>query len=420
MDARMTLTQEQIQKLSAMQIQSLQILSMSSEDLRSLLQKESEENPFLDYHPSASRGGAAEFLHFVVAPEADLVQKFIIEQLNPHNFTKPQWALLTYLARFVDSKGYLSIDKAALERLSLPNGMYEDTLAVLQGLNPPGICATSLAECLKIQLNRMGKLCPLAEAIIDRYLIELSKNQTAAISKALGVSKQQLAPVLRLIKSLDPAPLKGQFESPSAYVVPDIIIQLTDTGYEILLNDAWTASYSISDYYVSMMRQTNDPDIKSYFQQKYSRCTLLMHNIERRRQTLRALTDAIWKWQYGYILQHRSLRPMRLKDISQMTGLHVSTISRAIKDKYVQTPWQTLPFKDLFQSPLQKNGCTLSKDAIKRALKEWIDTENKQAPYSDAQLVLLLSQQFNTAISRRVVQKYRNMLHIPNSYERKA
>ena len=151
----MTLTQEQIQKLSAMQIQSLQILSMSSEDLRSLLQKESEENPFLDYHPSASRGGAAEFLHFVVAPEADLVQKFIIEQLNPHNFTKPQWALLTYLARFVDSKGYLSIDKAALERLSLPNGMYEDMLAVLQGLNPPGICATSRADCQKTQLNTL-------------------------------------------------------------------------------------------------------------------------------------------------------------------------------------------------------------------------------------------------------------------------
>lgn len=420
MDPRITLTQEQIQKLSAMQIQSLQILSMSSEDLHSLLQKESEENPFLDYHPSSSRGGAAEFLQYIAAPEEDMVQNFIIEQLNPHDFTKPQWALLTYLAQFVDSKGYLSIDKTAINRLSLPEGMYEDMLSVLQNLNPPGICATSLSECLKLQLRRMGKCLPLAETIIDCYLVELSKNQTGAISKALGVSKQQLTPIFRLIKSLDPAPLKGQFESTSAYVVPDIIIQLTDTGYEILLNDAWTSAYSISDYYISMMRQTSDPDIKSYFQQKYSRCTLLMHNIERRRQTLRTLTDAIWKWQYGYILQHRSLRPMRLKDIAQLTGLHISTISRAIKDKYIQTPWQTMPFKTLFQSPLRKNGRDVSKDAVKRALKHLIDTENKRTPYSDAQLVQLLSEQFGTSISRRVVQKYRHLLHIPNSYERKV
>ena len=112
----MTLTQEQIQKLSAMQIQSLQILSMSSEDLRSLLQKESEENPFLDYHPSASRGGAAEFLQFVAAPDKDRIKNFLIEQLNPSQFTKPQWALLNYLAQCVDDQGYLTVTEQDVSR----------------------------------------------------------------------------------------------------------------------------------------------------------------------------------------------------------------------------------------------------------------------------------------------------------------
>ena len=124
-----------------MQIQSLQILSMSSEDLRSLLQKESEENPFLDYHPSSSRGGAAEFLQFVAAPDKDRIKNFLIEQLNPSQFTKPQWALLNYLAQCVDDQGYLTVTEQDVSRFPLPDGLFSQAVAILQGLHPPGIGA---------------------------------------------------------------------------------------------------------------------------------------------------------------------------------------------------------------------------------------------------------------------------------------
>ncbi len=419
MNTELTFTQEQVQKLSAAQFQSLQILAMSSEDLRSLLQKESEENPFLDYHPVSSRGGAAEFLRFVAAPENDRIKHFILDQLNPAQFDKSRWALLTYLAQCVDTHGYLQIDERTIRRLPFPKRVCTEMIGVLQSLNPPGICALSPADCLKIQLRRRHALSPLTETIIDNYLDDVGKNRISAIAAALGLSKAQIQLAIRIIKSLDPFPLKGFFDPKAAYAVPDIIIRRNETSYEIILNDSWTNSYSMSSYYMAMMRQTNDADIKTYFQQKYARCSLLLHHVERRRQTLASLAQAVCLWQYGYIRRHQSLRPMTLKDIAQASGFHISTVSRAVKDKYIQTPWETLPFKALFQGPLRQKGRPVSKDAVKRSLTELIAAEDKENPYSDAQLTALLSEHFGTSISRRVIQKYRNLLHIPNSYKRR-
>ncbi len=421
MDAHISLSQEQLQKLSANQIQSLQILSMSAEDLRDMLQKESEENPFMDYHPVSSQNGASEFLNFVAAPEKDCIKNFILEQLNPSQYSRPVWALLTYLAQCVDDNGYLTITEEELTcKFSLPLGLFTNCLQILQQLNPAGICAASLQECLMLQLARQNKLTPLAKKIISCHLDDVGNGRINTICTALHVSQAKLMPVVRLIKRLEPAPLKGMFHTAASYVVPDVIIRFTETGsYEIHLNDSWITSYSLSDYYTQMMHSATDPDIKSYFKEKYSRCYMILHNIERRRKTLTLLTDAIWNWQYAYTQAHHALRPMTLKDISQQTGLHISTISRTIKDKYVQTPWRTVSFKSLFQSPLHKDGQNLSKDAVKAALKYVISQENRRKPYSDSQLTVLLAQQFGVPISRRVIQKYRRLLHIANSYERR-
>lgn len=421
MDAHISLSQEQLQKLSANQIQSLQILSMSAEDLRDMLQKESEENPFMDYHPVSSQDGASEFLNFVAAPEKDRIKNFILEQLNPSQYSRPVWALLTYLAQCVDDNGYLTVTEEELScKFPLPPGLFADCLQILQQLNPAGICAASLQECLLLQLARKNKLTPLAKKIVCHHLDDVGNGRLNAICNALHIPKSKVLPVVRLIKRLEPTPLKGLFDTVDSYVVPDVIIRFTETGdYEIHLNDSWITSYSLSDYYTHMMHSATDPDIKSYFKEKYTRCYMMLHNIERRRKTLTVLTNAIWNWQYSYVQAHHALRPMTLKDISQKTGLHISTISRSIKDKYVQTPWRTISFKSLFQSPLHHGDKNLSKDAVKTSLKRLIRQENRRKPYSDSQLTVLLTQQFGIPISRRVIQKYRRMLHIANSYERR-
>lgn len=420
MKQQVTLTQEQVQKLSVGQLQSLQILSMSTEDLQDMLQKESEENPFMEYRPSSSNDGTAEFLHFIAAPEQDKIKKFILEQLNPSQFSKPAWALMSYLAQAVDERGYLTVsEKELCQRIPLPDGLFSACLATLQSLEPAGICAMSVSDCLKLQLRRLHRCSPLAEAIIDQHLDDIAAGRLQTICQMQNISKKTLSPILRLIRSLDPSPLKGLFSHDDDYVVPDVIIRLTDDGYETILNDSWTASYSISDYYIQMMRQTTDPDVKTYFRQKYERCYLLLHNIERRRQTLCKLSDAIWKWQYAYTRQYHSLRPMTLHDIAQETGLHISTISRAIRGKYIQTPWRTYAFKTLFQAPLGSKNRPLSKEQVKLSLKKFIDSEDQYHPYSDSQLAALLSRQYRQSISRRVIQKYRSLLRIPSSYIRR-
>ncbi|MCH4166137.1 MAG: RNA polymerase factor sigma-54 [Megasphaera sp.] len=421
MNMKPELTQDQQQHMSAAQIQSLHILAMPADALQELLQKESEENPFMEYQPSSSAGGAEEYLNFVAAPEKDTVKNFILEQLNPQQFSKPHWALLSYLAACVDDSGFLTITEQDLTaKFPLPPGLFASCLQTLQGLHPVGICAYDIRECLKLQLQHNHKLSPLLTTLIDDHLSDIAANNLNSLCHLLHSSKAEIMTAINMIKKLNPSPLKGLFEKTDTYVVPDVIIRLTPEGHETILNDSWVASYSLSDYYINMMQTATDPDVKSYFQQKYNRAYMLIHNIEQRRKTLITLTNAIWNWQYTYIQQHHVTRPMTLKNIADLTGLHISTISRSTKDKYVQTPWSTVSFKSLFQSPLlQKGKEGLCKNSIKKALRTLIDTERPDAPYSDLQLVELLQSRHAMTVSRRAIQKYRNALCIPNSYERK-
>lgn len=421
METNLTLTQKELQKLSTNQIQSLNILALSTESLYNLLQKESEENPFMEYSPNqrSSSNNDTSFLDFVAAPEEQSVKQFILEQVNPTNFTTPQWALFSYLADYVDNRGYLTITEDELtQKLPLPAGLFEFCLQRLQNLDPAGIGALSLKDCLKLQLKRTHKLTPLLEDLIDHHLAAIGKQKISPIYQSVKGSKAEIDAAIAVIKKLNPAPLSPFFETETSYIIPDVIIQFTNNGHEVILNDSWSESYSMSDYYVRMMQTTTDESVKEYFQTKYTRCRLLFYNIERRRKTLHALTDAIWSCQHDYLQNQGPLQPMTLADIAKKVGLHPSTISRSIRDKYLQTPHKTISFKQLFQRPFPKTKTTISKDAVKQALAHLIENEDVHHPYSDDQLTDLLTSQFGHTFSRRLIQKYRGMMHISNSYTR--
>lgn len=424
MNTGLMLTQEQLQKISINQIQSLNILSLSAESLRNLLQKESEENPFMEYTPNSttpiSSDNTASFLNFIAAPEQPNIKQFILEQVNPNHFTKPQWALFTYLASHVDSRGYLPLTEKELQKkVPLPTGLFSQCLQILQQLEPAGLGAYSLKDCLKLQLQRKHNLTPLLEVLIENHLDEIANQKLTAIYQSIQYSKTQILTAVKIIKNLNPAPLEQYFENNSTYIIPDVIINLTAKGYEINLNDSWIASYSMSDYYIQMMQSTTDKATKDYFKNKYVRCRLLFYNIERRRQTLCALTDAIWQHQQAYFQKKGPLEPMTLADIAKKVGVHPSTISRSIKNKYLQTPHMIISFKKLFQRPFPKKGQTVSKEDLKQKLCQLINAENRHQPYSDAELTNLLSQYCGRVLSRRLIQKYRTLLHIANSYERR-
>lgn len=425
MNNSLMLTQEQLQKLSVNQIQSLQILSLSAKSLHELLKKETEENPFVEYSPtsanSPSTNDPESFLNFIAAPEQKSVKQFILEQLNYSSFTKSEWALLSYLAEYVDTRGYLTIsEKELTEKIPLPPNLFNSCLKHLQGLDPAGIGATNLKECLKLQLQRVNKLSILLSTLIDNHLTDIRTKNLSHICSVLKEPKSKIIAAINIIKHLNPAPLQNFFDHEISYIVPDVIINLTNEGYKIILNDTWISSYSMSDYYIRMMKSTTDESVKKYFEKKYTRCRLLFYNIERRRQTLYTLTEAIWSCQKSYLQKQGPLKPMTLSDIALKVGVHPSTISRSIKNKYLQTPYMTVSFKNLFQRPFPKTGKNISKDAVKQALIQLIQTEPPTTPYSDAELTQLLSVQFKRTFSRRLIQKYRISLHIDNSYTRKS
>lgn len=424
MNTGLNLTQEQLQKISINQIQSLNILSLSAESLRDLLQKESEENPFMEYTPNSTSyvtsDETSSFLNFIAAPEQPNIKQFILEQVNPNHFTKPQWALFSYLASHVDSQGYLTVTEDELQKkFPLPAGLFSQCIKILQNLEPAGLGSASLKECLTLQLQRKQKLTPLLVELLENHLDNIANQKLSLIYQTMKYSKTQIIKAIKLIKSLNPSPLEPYIEKASTYIVPDVIINTTDNGYEINLNDSWIASYSISDYYIRMMQSTTDEATRDYFKKKYVRCRLLFYNIERRRQTLYTLTDAIWHHQQSYFQKKGPLEPMTLTDIAKKVGVHPSTISRSIKDKYLQTPHITIAFKQLFQRPFPKTGQKVSKEALRQKLYQLINSENKKCPYSDAELTKLLSQYCGRPLSRRLIQKYRTLLHIANSYERR-
>lgn len=416
------LTQEQVQRLSMIQLQSLQILALSTESLQDMLQKEYTENPFMDY--KGSQGSKAnnnnDFLQFMPAPDEDYIKNFILEQLNPNKFTTPEWTLLKYLAGCVDEDGFLLINEEDLEaRLHIPRVLLQRCIAQLRQLDPAGICTSSIPDCLKEQLARKDQLTPELQLIIDNHLEDLGKNKFKVICNSLQITKEQLLPLLKTLRSLKPRPLEGISNEKSSYIIPDVIISNDEKGFRIILNDSWLSSYSISDYYIRMMAATTDPAIKTYFQNKYYRCYMLMRNIEQRRKTLIALSQAIWDWQADYFLHNKPLKTMTLQDIANQTNLHPSTISRAIKNKFLQTPSGTIAFKNLFQKGLKKGDKIISRNDITLSLALAVKGENSSQPLSDADLAQLLSKKYECPISRRVVAKYRVALHIANSYERK-
>ena len=415
------LTQEQIQRLSQFQLQSLQILAMPAEALQEALQKEYTENPFMEYHAShASKDSSTDFLQFVAAPDENYVKNFILEQLNPNQFSKAEWALIDYLAGCVDEYGFLQINEDdLLSHLHIPEGLLRRCLDRLRQLEPAGICTTSMAECLKEQLRRSHSLTPPLDAIITDHLDDVAANRLNDIAEALSLSKKELFSLLDTIRALKPHPLKNLSNETSTFILPDVIIHHDEAGLQISLNDSWMGNYSISDYYVRMMNAATDPAIKTYFQHKYYRCYMMLRNIEQRRKTLIAISQAIWAWQTPYFVEGHSLKAMTLKDIAGATGLNTSTVCRAIKNKYVQTPLGTISFKSLFQKGLHKGSRVISQKDITDSLQKAVASEDSSAPLSDADLARYLSDEYNCSISRRVIAKYRALLHIANSYERK-
>jgi RNA polymerase sigma-54 factor len=361
------------------------------------------------------------------------LQEYLSHQLAFLDAAPEQLKLLQYLITRLDEKGYLTVSLEEIakgyeqeeanrgQQVAIPLTQWEEALKMVQKLEPPGVGARNLEECLLLQLTPETPLRDVVRALIP-HLEDIRHNRLPVIQRRTGFDLRLIQEAKEILKHLNPNP-GSQFSVDNIpYVVPDIAVERTENGeYEVRLLDDWTPSIYISRKYMEMYRdKRKDPKTREYLKRKIQAAQWLMESIEQRRSTLEKVTRAIIRHQRSFLDKGPEfIEPLKMQQIADQVGVHVTTVSRAVDDKWVQTPRGIFPLKRFFGGGTQTaTGEEVAWETIKQKLLEIIDKEDKSNPLSDEDLVMKLHEA-GYPVARRTVTKYRKMLSIPSSRQRK-
>ena len=439
------LSLKQKQQLSQTQIQALEILAMDSMELNQFLRNEYLENPLLDhddngaaslsepltgyYESMSSHNTAMQFdsesemkrSRDIPVRTEGTIREYLLQQLDASLYTEQEWGLFGYLIDCLDDNGFFTVPlEEVAEKVKLPVQKVRKCLTILKQLEPYGIFSSCLEESLLKQLDALDLNNEILSVMITDHLQDIADGKISNISRELHLSTVEARRNIELISHLNPRLLSGFGSESSDYVIPDIIFRQEDGQWNILLNDSWIDNYTLNDYYVKMMESASDPELSAYFRTKRNRVQFIMNSIQQRRQTVLAISKVILERQRAFFDSNGPLEPMTMTDVAEQIGVHTSTVSRAIKGKYLQYPRGSLFIKNLFTAGVAAGDGTGGNTPmyIKQLLKEIIGQENKKKPYSDQALVELLKEK-NIQISRRAVAKYREEMGIRGSFDRK-
>jgi RNA polymerase sigma-54 factor len=350
---------------------------------------------------------------------------YLNDQITFLDIPEEQTKLLRFLITHLDEKGYLKgpLEEIgrAYEKFVTPEEL-QVALQTLQHLEPPGIGARDLRECLLLQLTPETPYAEILRPLIENHLEDIEHNRLPVIQRRTGFDLSLIKTAIEQLKHLNPRP-GAQFTADNIpYVVPDITVEPTESGdYDVRLLDDWTPKICISRRWLDEYRGKNtDPKTKEYFKRKIQAAQWLMESIEQRRNTLERVTRAIIRHQRSFLDKGpEHIEPLKMQQIAEQVGVHVTTVSRAVDDKWVQTPRGIFPLKRFFGGGTQTaSGEEVAWETIKHHLLEIIDKEDKSNPWSDEDLVSKL-QEAGYPVARRTVTKYRKMLNIPSSRQRK-
>ena len=428
-------------KLTPQLLQSMEVLQMTSQELLEYIGRMAEENPLLDQSDPPERayeelrrqaswidgglGNRATFTHEETAMEAGRADReleglaaFLRDQLHRLRLSKPLGALCGYLAELVDEDGYLSQeDLDGLTSMKIPQALTDQALDTLQSLDPPGVGARSLSECLLLQLSRRGGADPVAMEIAARFLPDLGRKHYAAIARKLGVDAEEVRAAERVIASLDPHPGRAfQSAEPTAYVRPDVFVVELEGELKVVLNEYYLPRVSVNDYYLRLLKSSDEKETRDYLREKLHQARWLLDSLERRGSTLRRCAGAVLSAQRPFFAgETGALSPMTLSALAEELELHPSTVSRAVRGKYLQCRQGTFSLRWFFSRPVSGG---VSRQAAKQALASLIREENPRRPHSDQDLCRLLEER-GIRVARRTVTKYRLELGLGSSAARR-
>lgn len=354
--------------------------------------------------------------------QEDSLYYYVLSQLKALDLPPEVMAVGAFLVESLNGNGWLD---ESLEELAADSGYtveaLERGLAAVQDLEPAGVGARDLSECLRLQLIRRTPVDEVALRIVDSQLDALSKSRYGLIARELKVTQEEVRAACEHIRTLNPRPGTGFAARENlTYINPDIIVVSFPDHFELLTNDYYFPSLGISGYYTRLLKESDDPQVKDYLTGKVKQAKWMVHAIEQRRSTLMSCAGCILELQEAFFRQGPGhLVPMSLADVAERIGVHESTVSRAVKDKYIQCSMGVYPLSYFFSRGLGNAGEeSASPDAAKALLKKLIAGEDKRKPLSDQKLCERMSAQ-GCPISRRTVAKYRDELHIPSTTGRK-
>jgi RNA polymerase sigma-54 factor len=321
----------------------------------------------------------------------------------------------------LDGDGYLrqSIEEVAF-LANADRDVADRALATIQELDPAGVAARTLSECLLIQLRRLCVEDSLAACIVRDYLPLLESRRFDRLAKELGISPEAVADAAKIISVLEPKPARDYGDGDVRYVTPDVYVHKMGEEYVVTLNEEGLPRLRVSGFYRRMLGTDTSPEARGYIQEKMRAATWLIKSIHQRQRTLYMVTSSIVKFQTEFLNRGVScLRPLVLKDVAQDIGMHESTVSRATAGKYVHTPQGTFELKYFFTSSLRA-GCgeDVSAESVRDRIKTIIGGEDPRKPLSDQYIAQVLARE-NVDIARRTVAKYRELLGILPSSKRK-
>lgn len=426
MKMEFTIETELKQQLTGAQLQSLSILTMDMVELDTFLQEEYLENPLLESvyeHQQSFRSAEDDSAQQLIpAPEEGAVQNGLLWQLNQNRYSGAEWSLMGYLIDCMDDNGYFTLPPEQIAKTcGVAVETVESCLCDLRELEPCGIMAENLRQCLLKQLEKAGHRGTPVWNITDRFLTEAAEGKISVISRSLGLTTAQVRKCLEQIRQLNPRPLLKAGHERSTYVMPDVILRLEEDVWQIDFQDGWTENYRMNDYYLSMMQETKDEELLAYFKQKLERIRFIQQSIEQRRSTILRIVERAVERQNGYFRGNAALTPMTIQEVAKEVGVHPSTAGRAIHGKYIQYPFGTVLMKDLFSKGLEGNAGSdkqVTPMEVKQTIRKLVESEDPKRPYSDQKLTELMKSD-GISVSRRVVAKYREELGIAGSYLRK-
>lgn len=461
---------KQTQKLSPLQIQTIKLIELPTQELEQRIRKELEENPVLDedikseredgedepprevslsdykeddsipsYKLHVNNYGKDERPQYNTFSVKESFTQSLLEQLGFRNLDEHQYQVAAFIIGSLDDDGYLRRDIDSLvDDLAFRAGIETDEqevlslLSVIQEFEPSGVGARDLRECLLLQIRNLRQTPDVVNAtvVLRDYFNEFTARHFQKIISKMGITEQQMKEAMAKIVKLNPAPggqIDDTYSDQAQQIVPDFILTLEDGKLKLTMPRFSIPELRVNRKYADILLEAANSserekkEAATFVKKKLDSAKWFVEAIKQRHNTLQSTMQAIIDYQHDYFMDgdESHLKPMVLKDIAEKTGFDISTISRVVNSKYIETHFGIYSLKYFFSEGLEnQDGEEVSTRELKKALQECVDAEDKRKPLTDDQLV----EQMNSRgykVARRTIAKYRDQLNIPKARLRK-